>query len=174
MKGRKGEDEVLISIIAQIAGPDAVKVTSVLMDEDWITDEAIASKTLLKINQVRKILYCLLNSQLVTYKKVKDETSGWYVYYWTLNEEGVESLVLLKKRQVLRKLQERLEFERSKNLYKCPRCEESLLSFDEAFETYFRCPSCGQQLESYDNSRIIAVLEDKINKLKEELHEYQC
>lgn len=165
----KDENGVIASIITQIAGPDAVKVTNVLMNEGWLTDEAIASKTLLKINQVRKILYCLLNNQLVIYRKVKDETSGWYIYYWMLNKESIEGLVLLKKRQVLRKLQERLEFEKNGNLYKCPQCEDSLLSFDEAFETYFRCPKCGQQLENYDNSKIIEILEDKINKIKEEL-----
>ncbi|MEM4699389.1 MAG: transcription factor [Candidatus Nezhaarchaeales archaeon] len=169
MKDEGDGDKVIASIIAQIAGPDAIKVTNVLMSGGWFTDEAIASKTLLKINQVRKILYSLLNNQLVIYKKVKDETSGWYIYYWMLNKEGVEGLVLLKKRQVLKKLQERLEFEKGGNLYKCPQCEDGLLNFDEAFETYFRCPKCGQQLENYDNLKIIEVLEDKINKLKEEL-----
>ncbi|MCX8204241.1 MAG: transcription factor [Candidatus Nezhaarchaeota archaeon] len=168
----KDRDEVMLSIIAQIAGPDAIKVTYALINEGWLTDEAIASKTLLRINQVRKILYSLLNNQLVTYKKIRDEASGWYTYYWMLNKEGVEGLVLLKKRQVFRKLQERLEFEKDRDLYRCPQCENSLLSFDEAFETYFRCPNCGQQLENYDNSKIIKVLEAKISRLKEELCDY--
>ncbi|RLF12897.1 MAG: transcription factor [Thermoprotei archaeon] len=167
--GEKSLDDIILSIVAQIAGPDAVKVAHVLLSESWLTDEVIASKTLLKLNQVRKILYSLLDNQLMTYKKVRDENSGWYTYYWTLNKDGIEGLALLKKRQVLRKLKERLEFEKGCNLYKCPQCEGVLLSFDEAIETYFRCPSCGQQLETYDNERTVKVLEAKIAKLEKEL-----
>lgn len=166
-------DNLILSIVAQIAGHDAVKVANVLLKERWLTDEVIASKTLLKLNQVRKILYSLLDNQLAMYKKVKDENSGWYTYYWALNKEGVEGLALLKRRQVLRKLKERLEFERGRNLYRCPQCEGVLLSFEEAVETYFRCPSCGQQLITYDNERILKVLEAKIAKLEEELRRQQ-
>jgi len=161
-------DSLLLSIVAEIAGPDAVKVASVLLNESWLTDEVIASKTLLKLNQVRKILYSLLDNQLATYRKVRDENSGWYTYYWTLNKEGLEGLALLKKRQVLRKLKERLEFERSHSLYHCGGCGR-LLTFEEAVETYFRCPSCGQQLDAYDSERTIKVLERKIRALEEEL-----
>ncbi len=169
MKDGKSIDDVILSIVAEIAGPDAVKVASVLLNESWLTDEVIASKTLLKLNQVRKILYSLLDNQLTVYKKVRDENSGWYTYYWTLNKEGIEGLALLKKRQVLKKLKERLEFERSHNLYYCANCGGRLLTFEEAVETYFRCPSCGQQLNAYDNEKTIKVLEKKIRLLEEEL-----
>ncbi len=169
MSKEKTIEDVILCIVNEIAGPDAVKVASVLLNEDWLTDEVIASKTLLKLNQVRKILYSLLDNQLMLYKKVRDENSGWYTYYWTLNREGIEGLALLKKRQVLKKLKERLEFEQSHNLYRCTRCEGVLLTFEEAVETYFRCPSCGQQLEAYDNAGAIKVLERKISILEEEL-----
>jgi len=162
-------DALILSTVAQIAGPDAVRVANVLLKEGWLTDEVIASKTLLKLNQVRKILYSLLDNQLAMYRKVKDENSGWYTYYWALNKEGIEGLALLKRRQVLKKLKERLEFEKNHSLYRCPKCEGVLLSFEEAVETYFRCPSCGQQLDAYDNEKTVKVLEAKIARLEDEL-----
>jgi transcription initiation factor TFIIE subunit alpha len=165
-------DEVVLSVVARIAGSDAVKVTHALLNEEWLTDELIASKTLLKLNQVRKILYTLLDNQLVVYRKVRDENSGWYVYYWTLNKEAVERLVLLRKRLVLKKLRERLDLERKGNLYSCNHCGGVLLRFEEAVETYFRCPRCGQQLEAYDNEKTVKVLEARIAKLEEELKKY--
>lgn len=165
----KSTNGVLFTVISEVAGEDAVKVASTLLNEEWLTDESIASKTMLKLNQVRKILYSLLDNGLVTYRKVHDENIGWYTYYWALNKENLETLLLLKKRLVLKKLNERLKFEEEHNLYRCPNCEESLLTFEEAVDTYFRCPTCGQQLEVYENSLIIEVLKRKIKTLESEI-----
>ena len=44
------------------------------------TDEAIAEKTEIKLNIVRKILYKLYDMGLATYKRSKDPETQWFTY----------------------------------------------------------------------------------------------
>jgi len=53
------------------------------------TDEAIAEKTEIKLNIVRKILYKLYDMGLATYKRSKDPETQWFTYSWKFEEQEV-------------------------------------------------------------------------------------
>ncbi len=161
-------DESFIAVIQEIAGEDGVAVALVLADNPELTDEQIAEKTGIKLNNVRKILYTLFDNQLVSYRRVRDKSTGWFVYLWRLNRENLESLVNLKKQLVLEKLRMRLEFEKKHMFFYCPK-DKIRLTFEDAVELEFKCPQCNQPLQPYDNTPIVSFLEKRVKMLEEEL-----
>ncbi len=161
-------DESFIAVIQEIAGEDGVAVALVLANHFELTDEQIAEKTGIKINNVRKVLYTLFDNQLVSYRRIRDRSTGWFVYLWRLNRENIESLVNLKKQLVLEKLKIRLDFERKHMFFYCPN-DGIRVTFEDAVELEFKCPQCGQPLQPYNNKPIIDFLEKRVKILEEEL-----
>lgn len=169
MSGGLVIDDMVIGIISEIAGKDAAKVASALLSNAWSTDEKIATITQLRLNDVRKILYDLLDRQLVTYRKIRDENIGWYTYYWAINKDNLEHLALSRKRQALLKLKLRLEYEKSHTFFKCINGCGIRLTFEDAMESYFKCPQCGRQIKECNNLKIVQVLEHKVKMLEKQL-----
>jgi len=161
-------DESFIAVIREIGGEDAVSIAILLAENPEMTDEAIAEKTGIKLNNVRKVLYTLFDNQLVSYRRIRDRSTGWFVYLWRLNRDNIESLVNLKKQLVLEKLRQRLEYERNHMFFHCPN-DGVRLTFEEAVEYSFKCPVCGKPLQPYDNISIIDFLEERVKKLEEDL-----
>ncbi|MCS7386462.1 MAG: transcription factor E [archaeon GB-1867-005] len=161
-------DESFIAVIEEIGGEDAVAVALALAEEYELTDEKIAEKTGIKLNSVRKILYTLFDNQLASYRRIRDKSTGWYIYLWRLNRDNIESLVNLKKQLVLEKLSQRLEYERNHIFFYCPK-DGVRLTFENAVETSFKCPICDAPLQPHDNKEIISFLEKRVEALKKEL-----
>ncbi|MEM1538523.1 MAG: transcription factor [Candidatus Nezhaarchaeales archaeon] len=159
----------MAGVVSEIAGKDAAKVALTLLNNAWSTDEKIAEITQLKLNDVRRILYSLLDRQIVMYKKNRDENIGWYTYYWAIDKDNLEHLALLRKRQALLRLKLRLDYEKSHVFFKCINGCGNRLTFEDAMESYFKCPQCGHQLDESNNLKIIQVLERKIKILEEQL-----
>jgi transcription initiation factor TFIIE subunit alpha len=160
--------DMLASIIGEIGGDEAVKVAVALANEDETTDEKIAGSTGMRLNAVRKVLYRLHENHLASYRRTRDNNTGWFVYFWKLNPEKISDLVRDRKRLALRKLKERLSYEKDHIFFhcgneQCPRC-----TFDEAVELSFQCSTCKRPLQFYGNNGLIAVLEDNIRKLEVE------
>jgi len=161
-------DESFIAVIKELAGELGVKVALLLANHYELTDEQIAKELDMKINDIRKILYILFDNQLVLYRRIRDKSTGWFIYLWRLNRDNVEFLVNMKKRLVLEKLEQRLNYEKSHVFFYCP--EDGVrVTFEDAVELSFKCPVCGKPLKSFDNTAIITFLESKIKKLKGEL-----
>ncbi len=164
-------DEVLMKV-AEILGSDKmVQVIKVLKEADEITDEEIANKTGIQLNDVRKILYKLYDHSLVTLRRSRDENTGWFVFHWRLQPDQVTGFILSQKRRILEKLESRLNYEKNHEFYYCftPGCRR--VTFEEAVELVFKCPTCGKSLMHYDNSKIIAFLSKKVEQLRKELGE---
>lgn len=161
-------DESFIAVIREIGGEDAVSIAVLLAENPEMTDEAIAEKAGIKLNNVRKVLYTLFDNQLVSYRRIRDRSTGWFVYLWRLNRDNIESLVNLKKQLVLEKLRQRLEYERNHMFFYCP-SDGVRLTFEEAVEYSFKCPICSKSLQPYDNVSIVDFLEERVKKLEEDL-----
>jgi transcription initiation factor TFIIE subunit alpha len=159
-------DDLLVSIIGEIGGDEAVKVAVALSNEEETTDEKIAGTTGMRLNAVRKVLYRLHENHLASYRRTRDNNTGWFVYFWRLNPEKITSLVRERKRLALRKLRERLSFEKEHIFFHCGNEQCQRCTFDEAVELSFQCSTCKQPLQFYGNNGIIDVLEDKIRKLE--------
>jgi transcription initiation factor TFIIE subunit alpha len=165
-------DESFIAFIRELVGEEGVAIVSFLSENYDVTDEILSQKTGIKLNNVRKILYTLYDNQLVSYKRIRDKTTGWFIYLWRLNRDNIEFLVRSKKRAVLEKLKERYEYEKQHVFFFCPK-DKIRLSFEEASEYGFKCKICGGNLESFNNAQIINFLERKIKELEEDISRYQ-
>ncbi len=119
---------------------------------------------ILKLNTVRKTLYKLYSEKIAQFRRIRDKSTGWFIYYWWHEFDLLEEIILEKKKLIESKLRDRLQFEQNNYFFVCINCEDSNIkyNFEEAFELNFRCPNCGGSLEAQDNQAIIEFLKNKI------------
>lgn len=174
---------LLKSFLYIIAGDVAIEVGRELLlsENEDITDEDITEnikeriegtgidfepdiEEILKLNTVRKTLYKLYSEKLAQFRRIRDKSTGWFIYYWWHEFDFLEDILLEKKKLVQRKLRDRLQFEENNYFFLCKNCNKINIKykFDEAFELNFRCPDCGSPLEAQDNQNIINLLKEKI------------
>ena len=161
------EDPLFREILTRIAGEPGYQVAAALVEKE-LTDDEVAKKTGIRINLVRKVLYDLYDSRVVGYRRVRDESSGWYIYYWRIEPDRAKEFVESNRHTLFQKLNERLEEERNTMYFACHNgCPK--VTFDVAVENDFKCPKCGNKLERYDNSNVITALEHQVESLKQHL-----
>ncbi len=119
---------------------------------------------ILKLNTVRKTLYKLYSEKLAQFRRIRDKSTGWFIYYWWHEFDFLEEILLEKKKFVQTKLRDRLQYEENNYFFVCKTCGKSNIKyrFDEAFELNFRCPECAGPLEAQDNQKLIEFLKKKI------------
>jgi transcription initiation factor TFIIE subunit alpha len=162
-------DEELIKIANLFGGEEAVTVVKSLKKLGEGTDEIIANDCGIRLNTVRKVLYKLYDHGLVSCTRVRDEKTGWFIFYWRLQPDQLDAFIRSRKKRALDKLKQRLDFERNHSFFVCKTDVDVRVTFEEAMETSFKCSKCGNQLDSSDNTEAMAVLESKIEKLEAEL-----
>jgi transcription initiation factor TFIIE subunit alpha len=156
-------------VVEEIAGKEGVDVATVLVNADETTDEEIATKTDLKLNVVRRILYKLHDNHLASYRRIRDTNTGWFLYYWKIDPKKAQALVNRKKRLVLNLLEQRLEHESTNDLYACAAKDYPPVPFEEAMNLSFRCPTCNGALEYVDNKGAVSFLKKRVEELKADL-----
>ena len=122
-----------------------------------------------RLNSVRKILYKLYDHGLVSCTRVRDEKTGWFIFYWRLQPDQLDAFIRSRKRRILDKLKTRLDLEKNHTFFTCKTDPEVRVAFEEAMETSFKCGKCGNQLQSSDNSGMIQILETRIDQIEAEL-----
>ena len=156
-------------VIRALTGDLGERIVLLLLEQRTeMSDEEIAQSLGARINDVRKVLYDLVRYGFVTYKRITRRESYWHVYKWFTNEELIARALLQRKRLALKKLIDRLNYEKNNVFYECP-VDGSRYSFDEAFENYFRCPRCGADLVEVNNEHVVKALENLIERLSREL-----
>jgi len=151
------------AVVTESLGEEFMPVVDYLKGKRDISEFIIAQGIKAEVGFVRKALYALQTHNLVTYFRKKDREKGWYISYWTFNNQGVPDLALAIKRNKLQTLRERLQREEENKglFYICPKfC--SRMEFESATDVNFRCPECGQPLQHQDNSRTIERLRENI------------
>lgn len=162
-------DEELIKIANLFGGEEAVTVVKSLKKLGEGTDELIANDCAIRLNTVRKVLYKLYDHGLVSCTRVRDEKTGWFIFYWRLQPDQLDAFIRSRKKRALDKLKQRLDFERDHSFFVCKTDSEIRVTFEEAMESSFKCAKCGNQLDSSENAELIVVLESKIERLEAEL-----
>ncbi len=168
-------DEELIKVANLFGGEEAVTVVKSLKALSEGTDETITNdcKTRfnreVRLNTVRKVLYKLYDHGLVSCTRVRDEKTGWFIFYWRLQPDQIDAFIRSRKKRALDKLRQRLDYERKHTFFICKTDNDVRVTFEEAMESSFKCGKCGNQLESTENGEVVSVLESKIEKLEAEL-----
>ncbi len=52
---------------------------------------------ILKLNTVRKTLYKLYSEKLAQFRRIRDKSTGWFIYYWLHEFDLFEEILLEKK-----------------------------------------------------------------------------
>jgi transcription initiation factor TFIIE subunit alpha len=164
-------DEEFLKIAPFFGEQEALIVVRTLMKLGEATDESIANESKIRLNTIRKILYKLYDHALVSAKRVQDEKTGWYIFYWKLQPDQLDAFIRNRKRRTCEKLKARYDFELAHEFFVCPKCANVRVTFEEAMESTFRCTQCGEQLKSVSNDKIVQFLGDHIKRLEEELNE---
>ena len=155
-------------VVVRILGEEGLSLVSQLKEKENISEFDLAKKIKKDIKIVRKMLYVLYNYNLVGFHRKKDKEKGWYIYYWKLLSENIKFEHKKWKKELLSRLQERLEAECKELFFVCPsRCTR--LTFDQALELEFHCPECGSLLGQDENEPKIREIRRKIGEIQEEL-----
>lgn len=176
MKGKQSmlstiDDATLMKVATAMGEEEAIKLIEFIKTVDEITDDEIASKTGIRLNIVRRILYKLYDHSLVSLRRTRDPKTGWFIFHWKLQPNQLEGFILSQKRRVLEKLDVRLDYEKNHDFYFCntPGCKR--VPFEEAVELVFNCSNCGKPLSHCENGKIVQVLSSKVEELRKELGE---
>jgi transcription initiation factor TFIIE subunit alpha len=162
-------DEELMKVAALFGGDEAVTVVNILKNKSEATDEMLANESTVRLNTVRKILYKLYDHGLVSCTRVRDEKTGWFIFYWKLQTDQLDAFIRSRKRRVLEKLRHKLAYETNHSFFVCKKCGDVRVTFEEAMESSFRCSKCGGQLENSDNAPVVEFLEKRIKQIEDEL-----
>ena len=162
-------DEELIKIANLFGGEEAVTIVKSLKKLGEGTDETVANDCGVRLNTIRKVLYKLYDHGLVSCTRVRDEKTGWFIFYWRLQPDQLDAFIRSRKKRTLDKLKVRLDYEKNHTFFVCKTDGEIRATFEEAMESSFKCGKCGNQLESLDNSGDVTILEGKIQRLEAEL-----
>jgi transcription initiation factor TFIIE subunit alpha len=163
------EDPVVQKYLHELVGPTGMPVAAAPPDGE-VTDEELAERLGLELNDVRRALFILYENDLATYRRLRDEDSGWLTYLWTFQYENVYENLAEEMERLLEALEERREYEMEHEFYLCEVCSLRF-EFGEAMDRGFECPECGSPLEAMENEHLVEAMDERIDALRTELGE---
>ena len=163
--------DTLVKVAEALGKEEAIEIIYTLKDADETTDDQIASKTGIRLNSVRKILYKLYDHSLVSLRRSRDQNTGWFIFHWKLQQDQLEGYILNQKKHVLEKLDTRLQYEKNHDFYHCGTLGCRRVPFEEAVELIFRCPMCNKPMMHFENGKVVEALSRKVDQLRKELGE---
>ena len=155
------------SFVAQLTGPEGLRVADALMSRKEATDSELAEELGEKPSHIRKVLYDLYEARIAEYHKEKDKETGWLTFYWHIRPEQASNTILEKTRKDLASLRQALDFEQSHEFFICPQGAERF-DFQRATEHSFQCPEHGAILQQHDNHNELEQLRERVAALERE------
>ena len=179
MKGLDKSDplkslETLVAKLAeinQIEPRKAIHIFRLIYEQTpkgGLSDDDLEELTGYKQSEIRRILRLLESYKIATHRRRKHPEKEVARYFWRIDSDTINIVLLNLKKKVLEKLKNRLEYEESNNFYVCPQ-DGTKYTVEEALTMDFTCPRCGSLLEEYDRSGALDRLKRKIAKLEEEI-----
>src|SRR6056297_3093304 len=147
------DEPVVQKYLHELVGPKGMPVAAAPPDGE-VTDEELAERLGLELNDVRRALFILYENDLASYRRVRDEDSGWLTYLWTFEYEHIPENLHEEMDRLLAALEERREYERTHEFYLSEVCSIRF-EFGEAMEQGFQCPETGAPLEPMENDDLI-------------------
>lgn len=162
------EDPVIQKYLHELVGPTGMPVAASPPDGE-VTDEELAEEIGLELNDVRRALFILYENDLATYRRLRDEDSGWLTYLWTFKYDNIPERLEDEMHRLLTALEERREYEQDHEFYLCE-TDSIRFEFGEAMDFGFQCPQCGGELVSMGNEGLVDAIDTRIESLEEELN----
>ncbi|MCE4628342.1 MAG: hypothetical protein F7C34_04250 [Desulfurococcales archaeon] len=153
----------------------AVQVLEAILEasaKNGISDEELAQKFGYSQSEIRRILHILYDNGLAKFRRGRHPQHGATRYYWYIDLNQVNRVLLARKKEVLERLKRRLRYEEENEFYYCPsdtRTPPKRYTFDEAFNLGFECPETGEPMELFDNTEYKEILRREIERLEEEI-----
>lgn len=165
------QQTLIRDIVVSIAGQNALGIVDLLYGKKNVNEFLIAKKLNLTINQIRNILYKLVDEGLVSFVRKKDsKKGGWYTYYWTLDiGKSLSSLKDVLEKEI-ENLRSQVQSKKTKRFYYCPNCDVEY-NEENALLHNFTCPECGEVLQLKDNLSIVSELEKNIERFEKSILE---
>ena len=163
------DEKTLQRVAEAFGGEEAVQIVSTLKETGETTDDDIATRTEIRLNTVRRILYKLYDHSLVGLRRSRDKNTGWFIFHWRLQLDQLEGFIMNQKRRVLEKLEARLRYEQAHDFYYCFTEGCKRIPFEDAMELVFRCPTCNKLLMHFDNGEFKDTLAQRVERLRKEL-----
>ncbi|PSQ43737.1 transcription factor [Halobacteriales archaeon SW_7_68_16] len=161
------EDPVVQKYLHELVGPKGMPVAAAPPDGE-VTDEELAEELDLELNDVRRALFILYENDLASYRRLRDEDSGWLTYLWTFKYGNIPDQLEDEMHRLLDALEERRAYERDHEFYLCP-VDSIRFEFGEAMEFGFECPECGTQMDALENDHLVSAMDDRIEAMRAEL-----
>lgn len=167
-KVSKLSQKLIDEIVIELAGMDVVPLVRELRNKVNVSEFTLADKIKQEINITRNMLYRLYDNNLVSFTRKKDKKKGWYIYYWTFNENRAQDLIKDIKLRKLQRLNEKLTHEQETQFYLCPnKCIR--MDFPTSLDYQFKCPECGLLMDIEDNAQRIEHLKNAIKNIEQEI-----
>lgn len=160
-------DDVVQAYLAEVVGAEGMPVAMNPVEEE-IVDEDLAEELDLDPKIVRRTLFILYENDLASYRRDRDEESGWYTYLWSFEYGNIPGKLNDEMRKLRDGLDERIEYERQNEFYICD-IDGIRFEFEEAMDLSFNCPECGSPLEPMENDELVEAMEERHGELEEEL-----
>ena len=161
-------DPVIQKYLHELVGPEGMPVAAAPPDGE-VTDEELAEQLDLELNTVRRALFILYENDLASYRRVRDEDSGWLTYLWTFHYDNIPENLEAEMHRLREALAERAEYERTHEFY-LSEVTSIRYEFSDAMDFGFECPESGTPLEPMDNDRLIEAMEQRLEELRDELN----
>jgi transcription initiation factor TFIIE subunit alpha len=161
-------DPVIQKYLHELVGPKGMPVAAAPAEGE-VTDEELAEELGLELNDVRRALFILYENDLASYRRVRDEDSGWLTYLWTFEYENIPQNLAEEMERLMVALDRREEYERENEFYLCEVCSLRF-EFGEAMDFGFECPECGSPLEAMENDRLLEAMQERLAELEDELN----
>lgn len=155
------------SFVAQMSGPEGLRVADALLSRKEATDSELAEELGEKPSHIRKVLYDLYEARVAEYHKEKDKETGWLTFYWQIRPDHASSNILERAKRDLASLRQALDYEATHEFFVCPEGAERF-DFGRATENDFHCPAHGAILQQHDNHNELEALQQRVAALERE------
>ena len=123
------------------------------------TDEGLAAKLEVKINDVRRMLNVMNGYSFLRYDTNKDN-KGWLIFKWHIDKEKLYEFEQGVNKSIFGGVQN----SNCNDFFFCNRCyneNKVVVPFDAAFETSFKCVGCGKSLNMLDKQSAESILKQR-------------
>ncbi len=156
-------------LILSIAKEDGLELAKLLYSLGNIDEFTLAEKFERDVNYVRSLLYSLYEYKIVSYSRKRDPKKMWWIYYWEINNDRINELLLKNIKKEIIDLEDQKLKLYDNQTFECKECGR-VFNFEASAENNFQCPACAKVLQYVDSSFLLKEVEDKIGSMSQMLN----